>query len=135
MDFGLGAAVVPWFSIIGMVFNIVAFKRGASIGCLGLVAGAIGFVFTFIGNIVVGVVVLIALGLMAFLPLSAEAKAKRDANDSSENYNSAPRQNYEMQGSHESADVDVRVQNIEDDFIAGRIDRDTYVMRRRDLLG
>jgi|GEM_PF-1856339 len=152
--------VVTYFSIFGLVFNIVAFKRGAGIGCSGLLLGAIGFMSTVFGAWFVGLLILIVLGLMAFLPnkdtgsskvynAQAEWQAEREAAVAarSEAWNAAPLGRDTVTAppgtnpladlsiaDYMGADFDADVHQIEEDLIEGRIDRATYVARRRALL-
>ena len=152
--------VITFFSIFGLVFNIVAYKRGALIGCSGLVLGAIGFVATVFNGWPLGLIILIVLGLMAFLPKKATAGAKvfgdqeewqaeRQASAAARNasWDAAPLGRNTVTArpgtnpladlsvaDYMGADFDADVHQIEEDFIAGRIDRATYVARRRALL-
>lgn len=171
-DWSTGWLLLPFFSIFGIVLNVVSFKHGAKIGCSGLALGALGFISTATGNWGFGAAILIGLGFMAIKPESAASQAARVA--AAQAARLAAAQAARQAGSGEFTtdvskfratyaddepvskpelavatpaeaaqevagylgdDVDARVQEIEEDFVQGRIDRDTYVMRRRNLLG
>ncbi len=161
-DFSLGWQLMPIFSLIGLVINVIAFRRGAKAGCSGLALGSFGFVATAIGFWVAGLIILLGLAFITFKQESATAKAAREARSQQ------PQVSYRQPSSFSGrattdisnfkatyddepvrasagdslevadqigADLDADVHQIEEDFIQGRIDRDTYVMRRRELLG
>jgi hypothetical protein len=167
-DFSTSWQLLPFFSVIGIVINIIGFRRGAKAGCSGLAIGALGFFATATGHWGVGLAILVALGFITFRPESAVAKAAREAKanqkelahgtaspstfrataggepimapvtSGSERITtdiSSFRATYgdDEQASTGQSDMS-DVQQIEEDFIQGRIDRETYVARRRELL-
>ncbi|MEO0024239.1 MAG: hypothetical protein RL196_680 [Actinomycetota bacterium] len=171
-DWSTGWLLLPFFSIFGIVLNVVSFKHGTKIGCSGLALGAIGFISTATGSWIVGAAILLGLGFMAIKPESAASQAARVA--AAQAARQAAAQAARQAGSgavttdvskfratydddetvsrpaavvHTPAEaaqevagylgdqLDDTVQQIEEDFVQGRIDRDTYVMRRRNLLG
>ena len=168
----IGWTLLPFFSVIGILLNIIGFRRGARSGCSGLGIGAVGFVTTATGSWVLGVAALVGLGLMAFRPESKAAKEAREARanqafqtsgqattNSSQVTTDAtafratysdddelapstsvapivdPAASAQEMPQKSVGNLEDTVEQIEDDFVAGRIDRDTYVMRRRALLG
>ena len=161
-DFSIGWQLLPILSLIGIVINVIAFRRGAKAGCSGLALGAFGFVATAIGFWVAGLIILLGLAFMTFRPESAAAKAAREAGPrrptgrygqtptsagsvtpdisnskatyGDESVRASAGDSLEV-ADHMGANLDADVHQIEEDFVAGRIDRDTYVMRRRALLG
>lgn len=147
----MGFELLPIFSIAGIVFNVIAFKKGTVAGCLGLVVGLVGAIATALGSWPIGLIILIGLGLLAFIPKPtmvaddstvdvpeySEFRATYAANQpasTTEIIVATPAEAAQEVASYLGDDVDARVQEIEDDFVAGRIDRATYVARRRELL-
>ena len=181
----MGFELLPIFSIAGIVFNVIAFKKGTVAGCLGLVAGFLGAIATAFGSWPIGLIILIGLGLLAFIPKPTtdadeaasgltdyqrrtgdgvsggatsdpsqfratyaenEPVSKPDYSHFRATYAddepastpevavATPAEAAQEVASYLGDDVDARVQEIEDDFVAGRIDRATYVARRRELL-
>ena len=159
MGFGslsTGWQLLPYFSIVGIVLNVFSFRRGAKAGCSGLALGAVGFIATATGSWVVGAAILLGLGFMGLKPESADAKDARLAGkgkftsdvsnfratyDDDEPFSTSdavvhtPAEAAQEVAAYLGDQIDDTVLQIEEDFVQGRIDRDTYVMRRRNLLG
>ena len=145
------STVVGIFSVIGLILNIVIFRRGAKVGCSALVVGFIGMISTIFNGWILGLIILIGFGFLAFgksrsvsIESSSFEKADWVANRTAA-AQSSPRP-YAAQVSQSNpladmqvadymgADLDTDVYQIEEDFIEGRIDRETYVARRRALI-
>jgi hypothetical protein len=154
-DWSTGWQLLPYFSIVGIVLNVVSFKRGAKAGCAGLALGAVGFISTATGSWIVGAAILIGLGFMAFKPESEASKAARlavpvefttDVSKFRATYDDdapvstpnevvhTPAEAAQEVAGYLGDQIDDTVQQIEEDFVQGRIDRATYVARRRALL-
>ena len=145
------SGVIALFSVIGIILNAVIFRRGAKVGCAGLVLGFFGMFMTLWAAPVVGFFALVGLGFMAFgksrsvsirssnleeadwianRTAAAQSSARPYAAQVSQSNPLADMQVADYMG----ADLDTDVYQIEEDFIEGRINRETYVARRRALI-